>query len=201
MTQPLIVFIHGFGSNGFGNKAQAMREYCERHNLAFLAPSLSHIPTLALQTLEELIEQLSPLAYDHQLCLMGSSLGGFYAQVLAHKYQLPVVLVNPSMHAGKSLRRALGTAINYFDDSTYQWRESYLSTLQDVEPDYPLPFTAKQCWLLVQTDDELLDYREALRALPTAKQTIEQGGDHGFQGFADHIVDIVAFFQNAIKRA
>lgn len=200
MTQPLIVFIHGFGSNGFGSKAQATREYCQRHHVPFIAPSLSHIPALALQTLEELIEQLLAVSAEHKVCLMGSSLGGFYAQVLAHKYDLPVVLINPSMHAGRSLQRALGTAINYFDDSTYEWRESYVTTLQEMEPDYPLPFSASQCWLMVQTGDELLDYREALSALPEAKHTVEQGGDHGFQGFAAHLYDIVTFFKNAINR-
>ena len=58
---PVILFIHGFGSNGFGSKAQAMRRYCEQHDIRFLAPSLPVIPALALQTLEELIEQLSAI--------------------------------------------------------------------------------------------------------------------------------------------
>ncbi|MFC0445202.1 YqiA/YcfP family alpha/beta fold hydrolase [Pseudidiomarina halophila] len=199
MSKPLVLFIHGFGSNGFGSKAQAMRAHCQQHHVPFIAPSLSHIPALALQTLEELIEQLSAVSTEHKVCLMGSSLGGFYAQVLALKYHLPVVLINPSMHAGRSLRRALGTATHYFDDSTYEWRESYVATLQEIEPDYPLPFTASQCWLLVQTGDELLDYREALDALPEVKTTVEEGGDHGFQGFAEHLEDILAFLENSVN--
>ncbi|MDN7138741.1 alpha/beta fold hydrolase [Pseudidiomarina sp. 1ASP75-14] len=198
MTTPVIIFIHGFGSNGYGSKAQAMREYCQQHSIPYSAPSLSHIPDLALQTLRELIEQLQRVSGERSLCLMGSSLGGFYAQVLALEYELPVVLINPSMHAGRSLRRALGTAINYYDDSPYQWRESYVDMLDKLEPSYPLSFSKEQCWLLAQTADELLDYREAVQALPQAKHTIEPGGDHGFQGFASHIPEIVSFFRYAI---
>lgn len=198
MTAPVIVFIHGFGSNGFGSKAQATRDYCRRHKIPFFAPSLSHIPALALQTLQELIEQLPMLTDKHRICLMGSSLGGFYAQILALQYDLPVVLINPSMHAAKSLQRALGTAVNYYDDSTYQWRDTYVEMLADLEPDYPLSLNAKQCWLLVQTADELLDYREAVKALPQAKHTIEPGGDHGFQGFDNHLDEIIDFFKRAI---
>ncbi|RUO55353.1 YqiA/YcfP family alpha/beta fold hydrolase [Pseudidiomarina homiensis] len=196
--QPVILFIHGFGSNGFGSKAQIMRDYCAAHDIRFIAPSLSHIPALAWQTLTELVEQLNAMLAPKQLCLMGSSLGGFYAHALAQKYDLKVTLINPSMHAGKSLRRALGQAINYFDDSPYEWRESYVETLQQLEPHYPSALTPQTCWLLVQTGDELLDYREATAALPDAKHTIEQGGDHGFVDFARYPKEIVAFFSAAL---
>jgi predicted esterase YcpF (UPF0227 family) len=193
--QPVILFIHGFGSNGFGSKAQIMRDYCAAHDIRFIAPSLSHIPALAWQTLTELVEQLKAMVPPKQLCLMGSSLGGFYAHALAVKYELKVVLINPSMHAGKSLRRALGPALNYYDNSPYEWRESYVATLESLEPQYPSPLDADNCWLLAQTGDELLDYREATAALPNAKHTIEQGGDHGFSDFARFPTEIVAFFK------
>ncbi|MBY6064777.1 YqiA/YcfP family alpha/beta fold hydrolase [Pseudidiomarina sediminum] len=199
--QPVILFIHGFGSNGFGSKAQAMRRYCQQHDIRFLAPSLPVIPALALQTLEELIEQLSAIIAPQPLCLMGSSLGGFYAHTLAVKYDLPVVLINPSMHAGTSLRRALGQAVNYYDDSPYEWRESYVETLESIEPKYPSPLTADKCWLLAQTGDELLDYNEAVNALPHARQTIERDGDHGFVGFERYLEEIVAFFRHASDAA
>lgn len=194
--QPVILFIHGFGSNGFGSKAQIMRDYCAENNIRFMAPSLSHIPALAWQTLTELVEQLNAMLAPQQLCLMGSSLGGFYAHALAAKYDLKVVLINPSMHAGASLRRALGQAVNYYDDSPYEWRESYVTTLQQIEPEYPSPLNTKNCWLLAQAGDELLDYREAVAALPSAKQTIEPDGDHGFVGFARYAAEIVRFFSN-----
>lgn len=195
--KPVILFIHGFGSNGFGSKAQIMRDYCHAHDIRFIAPSLSHIPALAWQTLSELVEQLSAMLAPQQLCLMGSSLGGFYAHTLAVKYQLNVVLINPSMHAGSSLRRALGTGINYFDESPYEWRESYVAMLDKLEPDYPSPLNNNTCWLLVQTGDELLDYREATSALPLARHTIEAGGDHGFVDFARYPEKIIEFFSAA----
>lgn len=195
--QPVILFIHGFGSNGFGSKAQVMREYCAAHDVRFIAPSLSHIPALAWQTLSELVEQLSLILAPQQLCIMGSSLGGFYAHALAVKYGLKVVLINPSMHAGVSLERALGHAINYYDNSPYEWRESYIGTLKQLEPSYPSPLTAENCWLLAQTGDELLDYREAVEALPMARHSIEPNGDHGFTDFERYTAEIVAFFKGA----
>ncbi|WP_211250587.1 YqiA/YcfP family alpha/beta fold hydrolase [Pseudidiomarina atlantica] len=193
--QPIIIFVHGFGSSGFGSKAEQMRAHCAAHDIRFFAPSLSHIPVLAWQTLSELVEQLNALIAPRKVAVMGSSLGGFYAHALACRYDLPVVLINPSMHAAESLRRALGTAINFHDNSPYEWRTDYLEQLEAITPAYPSKLGAKQCWLLTQTADEVLDYREALPALPYAKQTIISGGNHGFVGFEKYLDDCVEFFR------
>ena len=46
-------------------------------------------------------------------------------------------------------------------------------------------------WLLAQTGDELLDYREAVALYAGAQQTIIEGGDHGFQNFEAHLPDLL----------
>jgi len=76
----MILYIHGYGGHGLGVKSSQLREYCKTQGVDFLAPSLSYIPDLALQTLEEIIENI-----QGGVTLVGSSLGGFYAIYLAHK--------------------------------------------------------------------------------------------------------------------
>jgi len=51
----MILFIHGFSSHGYGGKARALREYYTKKNEPFIAPSLSYVPELAMQTLVRLL--------------------------------------------------------------------------------------------------------------------------------------------------
>ena len=54
----MIIYIHGFSSHGYGGKAKMFRSYFTDKKETFIAPSLSYIPDLAIQTLEELIKRL-----------------------------------------------------------------------------------------------------------------------------------------------
>jgi hypothetical protein len=47
--------------------------------------------------------------------------------------------------------------------------------------------------LLVQTGDEVLDYRQAVEKYRGAQQVVIEGGDHGFQHFSDYILMILDF--------
>jgi len=51
----MIIYIHGYGSHGLGSKAEKFRQYCKENNIAYIAPSLSYIPDLAIQTLSILL--------------------------------------------------------------------------------------------------------------------------------------------------
>jgi len=169
----MILFIHGFSSHGYGGKAKALREYFSAKGESFLAPSLSYIPELAMQTIEEIISVCDDVK------LIGSSLGGYYATYLAEKYKLPVVLINPATRSYETLSRSLGRAPNFYDSSTFEWRESHLEMLKKYESDIT---DQSKVLLLVQKGDDVLDYREAVKKFSQAEMIVEEGGSHGFDG-------------------
>ena len=180
----MIIYIHGFGSHGLGSKANAFRSYFKSNGEDFIAPSLSTIPDLAIQTLEELIE-----SYD-DVKLIGSSLGGFYALYLAQKYGHEAVLINPSIYPYITLRKVLGEAPSFYDESHFEWRQSHLEMLKKYETDSVIQ---EDIMLLLQKGDETLDYREAEAKLPNAKQIIEEGGSHSFDGVERYFVEVDDF--------
>ena len=181
----MIIYIHGFSSHGYGGKARALREYYADKEEAFIAPSLSYIPELAIQTLEELIE-----VCGKDVKLIGSSLGGFYTIYLAQKYGLKAVLINPSIFPYETLKMTLGTPPNFYDGSHFEWKESHLEMLRKYETNIT---HHKDFFLLVQKGDDVLDYREALNKLPNAKTVAEEGGDHSFLGIENYFDEMEEF--------
>ena len=187
----MILFIHGFGSSGHSFKAELVKKYFEEEGV--LSPSLSYVPELAIDTLKEIIELF--ISRGEKVYLMGSSLGGFYATYLSEFYGLKAVLINPAVHADISLKKALPQAINYYDESYFEWKESYIGQLQKYDV---VPKNQKNLLLMLQKGDEVLDYKEALDKLPSANLILEEGGAHHFEGFSDHLQMISEFFNSQI---
>lgn len=187
----MIIYIHGFGSHGYGSKAKIFREYFTSIGEDFIAPSLSYVPELAMQTLEELIK-----SYHGDVYLIGSSLGGFYATYLSQLPQVKkVVLINPATKPMETLSRALGDAPNFYDESSYSWKLEHLEMLKKY--DYYLPhgsWELQKFLVFLQKGDELLDYKDAQKKYDGAEVIIEEGGSHSFDGIERYLEDIRRFF-------
>jgi len=181
-----IIYVHGFGSSAKGGKANEFREYFKGLNQPFIAPSLSYVPELAIQTLEELIESYENVA------LIGSSLGGYYSLYLSQKHNLKSALINPSTQPAKTLKKALGYAPNFYDASRFEWNESHLRSLEKFKTKIT---NQDNLMLLVQKGDETLNYQEALKLLPNSTLIVEDGGSHGFEGIGGHFETIANFLQ------
>jgi len=53
--------------------------------------------------------------------------------------------------------------------------------------------TRERYLLLVETGDEVLDYRNALEKYRGARQLVIEGGDHGFSDFAAYLKPVLEF--------
>lgn len=182
----MTIYIHGFGGSGCGVKAELFRTYFKSINQPFIAPSLSYVPHLAIKTLEEMIE-----SYGGNVNLVGSSLGGFYAIYLAQKYGLKVVLINPSVNPDETLKKVLGMAPNFYDNSSFEWNAAHLEMLKEYRVEV---IRQENFFVLLQKGDEILDYREAAERLPHAKFSIEEGGSHSFKSINKYFNDIKRHF-------
>jgi len=188
----MIIYIHGFGSSGKGGKALELRAYFKSQNISCIAPSLSYVPELAIDTLEQLIESC-----DEEVTLIGSSLGGFYSIYLAEKYGLKAVLINPAVDSAQTLKHlvTLGDRQkNYYDNTHFDWTAEHVDMLLSYRVN---EVKNGEYFLLLQTGDEVLDYQEALAKLPNAKTVVEEGGTHPFEGIERHFESVKAFLLDA----
>ncbi len=181
----MMIYIHGYGSHGLGSKAKKFRNYCKENNIAFIAPSLSYIPDLAIQTLEELIESCGK-----DVTLIGSSMGGYMGIYLATKYNLKAVLINPAIFPYKILNQTLGYTSNFYDGSKFEWTKKHLEMLQK----YEVKEVKKQNFmLLLQKGDELLNFQEAVDKFLGAKIFVEDCGTHSFEGIERYFEKIMKY--------
>ncbi len=187
-----LVYIHGFLSSPLSFKAQQTQAWLQVQypQIAFYCPQLPPYPGETQAILETLVESLLP----QPVYLMGSSLGGFWATWLAEKYNLPAVLINPAVRPQDFMPAYLEVDLkSYHTDDSYRLHSGHIDEIVAVDA----PVTRKpNYWLLVQTGDETLDYRQAVQKYIGCKQTVEEGGDHAFQGFERYLQNCIEFFQH-----
>ena len=181
----LYLYIHGFGSSGRGQKALLFKKYFGAQH--FFAPSLPYIPSLAIETLEGMISHLRPY---HDITLIGSSLGGYYASYLASKFDLKAVLINPSVFPYKTLAKNIGMNQSYHDSSDYAFIQAHIDSLKAYEV---TQIDLTKFMVLLQKGDEVLDYQEAKKRYQGCLLVIEEGGSHSFDGIEGHFDAICSF--------
>ena len=182
----MIVYIHGFNSSPASFKARLLRERLAAPARAseFAAPALPHGPAAAAAL-------LAGLARMHpQAVLVGSSLGGYYATWLAEKFLLRAVLVNPAVRPYDLLAGCVGRQKNLYTGEEYDFTAQHVDELRALEV---AAITPERYLLMVETGDEVLDYRRAVEKYRGAQQLVSEGGDHGFSDFADHLDRVLAF--------
>ena len=187
-----IVYLHGFISAPQSHKATVLGDYVRGcvTGLEYVVPALHYAPARALAQVEDLCRHI-PAA---DLTLVGSSLGGFYATVVAERLGCRAVLLNPAVHPQAHADLLLGPKRNLFTGEEFVFTREHVGELRAAEP--PAITQPGRYWLIVETGDEVLDYRDAVRYYAGACQTVVQGGDHALGSFPEHVPGIVDWALN-----
>ena len=181
-----VIYLHGFNSSPASFKAAAIQRELARRapGAPFLAPALPPSPASASRLLADLVRKYP------QASLVGSSLGGYYATWMAEKFALRAVLVNPAVRPYDLLGGEVGRQKNFHTGEEYDFTEQHIAELRALEVD---SITAGRYLLLVETGDEVLDYRHAVEKYRGARQLVIEGGDHGCSDFEHYLDTVLAF--------
>ena len=126
-----------------------------------------------------------------RIVVIGSSLGGFYANYLAEKYGCRAVALNPAVRAARELAPHVGMMTSYDSDEPFDFRPEYIDELEAMQVQrISIP---SRYFLIAAKGDELLDWKEMVEFYQGAEQLILEGSDHGIADYADHMPKVLEF--------
>jgi hypothetical protein len=187
-----IVYLHGFRSSPASRKAAqldaAVAALPASARPQLWVPALTHRPAAAIADVVAWVERHADAAH---LAFIGSSLGGYYATHLAERFGARAVLVNPAVRAFDDLAPWLGVQTNLYTGEAFEVTHAHFAELRALH--VPRITRPERYFLLVESGDEVLDYREAVAHYAGASQYVHGGGDHTFTVFAAQLPAILRF--------
>jgi predicted esterase YcpF (UPF0227 family) len=192
MTSTLIVYLHGFRSSPRSSKAVLTGEAIKKlstseHPIEWYCPQLVASPKASM---DMVIQHIDSSNHD-RLIVMGSSLGGYYANYLAEKYGCKAVALNPAVRAPRELKSHVGVLTSYDTDEPYDFRPEYIDELTNLQVESIT--NPSRYFLMAAKGDELLDWQEMVNFYKGAEQLVLEGSDHGISEYPQHLPQVLKF--------
>ena len=184
-----LLYLHGFRSSPQSFKAQWMARWVRRRvpALAWCCPQLPPSPAAALGDIRAIVAGW-PVATTG---VIGSSLGGFYATIVAELLDCRAVLVNPAVDPARDLAAHIGRQTMYHAaDESFDFRAEYVAELAAMTPPTPLAHP-RNVLAIIAKGDEVLDWREMTARYADGPIKLIAGGDHGLTDFQSHVPDLL----------
>lgn len=188
-----LLYLHGFRSSPRSFKAERMRAWLAEHRPAvrWWCPQLPPSPRVAMALVEQGIAGWP----NDSMAVVGSSLGGFYATVVAERVGCPFAVLNPAVDPARDLVRYIGeqTAFHAPDDPAQRFffRAEFVDELRAMTPG-PLR-DPQRGFALIAKGDELLDWREMTARYAGGTLRLLEGSDHALSDFDHHLPHLLRF--------
>ena len=188
-----LLYLHGFRSSPLSAKAQRMAAHLAQHHphMRWWCPQLPPSPQAAMALVVEGLRDWP----CKRMVVVGSSLGGFYASWVAHRYGCPSVLLNPAVDPARDLARYIGEQSHWHrPEDRFEFRAEYIAELQALDV-RGAPAAGPELAIIAK-GDELLDWREMTARYPHAQTVLLEGGDHALSDFEAHLPAIDRFLRS-----
>jgi uncharacterized protein len=194
MASTLLVYLHGFRSSPRSSKAvatgNAVRALSNTDcSYEWYCPQLHASPKISIDMVIRYIDS----AKVDRVVVVGSSLGGFYANYLAERYGCKAVVLNPAVRAARELAPHVGMMTAYDSDEPFDFKSEYIEELKALQIERISD--PSRYFLIAAKGDELLDWREMAEFYPGAQQLVLEGGDHGISDYPDHLPKVLDFIR------
>ena len=189
-TPSHLLYLHGFRSSPKSFKAQRLAAWLAEHRpeVTWWCPQLPPSPREAMRLVAD---GVAAWPKEH-MAVLGSSLGGFYATVVAEALGCPAVLMNPAVDPARDLAGFIGEQTMYHaPEDHFFFRAEYIDELVAMAP---AAITNPQRYLaIIAKGDEVLDWREMRARYAATQLRLLEGSDHGLSDFDVHLPHILRF--------
>lgn len=187
-----VLYLHGFRSSPLSTKAQMVGRWLaeNRPGVHFWCPQLPPSPRQAMDLVFAGIAGWPPAT----MAAVGSSLGGFYADVVAEATGCRAVVLNPAVDPARDLAHYIGEQSTWQNpEERFYFRAEYVDELRAMTPaalTRPERYAA-----VIAKGDELLDWREMCARHAGATTLLLDGSDHALSDFADQLPFVLRFLR------
>jgi uncharacterized protein len=192
MPTTLLVYLHGFRSSPRSSKAvktgDAVRALSNKESpIQWYCPQLFASPKQSIGIVTNFIDQSGA----DNIVIIGSSLGGFYANYLAEKYACKAVVLNPAVRAARELAPHVGMLTSYDNDEPFDFRLEYIDELKALQVEKIS--NPERYFLMAAKGDELLDWKEMVEFYKGANHLVLEGSDHGIADYEIYLPNVLEF--------
>ncbi len=184
-----VLYLHGFRSAPQSTKARQVAAWMAEHrpDVTWWCPQLPPSPHDAVAMLTEGLRDW-PAALTGAI---GSSLGGFYATVLAERLGCRAVLLNPAVDPARDLTRFVGEITAWHSDERFFFRPEFIAELRAMSP---ITLTRPERYFaVIAKGDEVLSWEEMTARYQGCRIRLLEGSDHAISEFEDHLPEVVDF--------
>ena len=184
-----LLYLHGFRSSPQSSKARQFGDWVRAHrpDIRWWCPQLPPSPRDAMALLEAGCADW-PTARSG---VIGSSLGGFYATVLAQRWGVRAVLLNPAINPARDLAQHIGETTAWHSDEQFFFRPEFIGELHDLTP--AAISDPSRYFAVIAKGDEVLDWQEMQAWYRDCTLRLLDGGDHALTDFDDSLTAAVEF--------
>jgi hypothetical protein len=187
-----LLYLHGFRSSPLSTKSQLVGRWLAEHRpeVNFWCPQLPPSPREAMDLV---LEGVATWPRD-TMAAVGSSLGGFYAGVVAEKLGCRAVVLNPAVDPARDLAAYIGEQTSWQNpEERFFFEPEYVEELRTMAP--AVLTHLERYAAVIAKGDELLDWREMTARHAGAQTLLLEGGDHAISDFPAHLSFVLRFLQ------
>jgi predicted esterase YcpF (UPF0227 family) len=184
-----LLYLHGFRSSPRSTKAQWLAAWMAAHrpDVAWHCPQLAASPRAAVDTIEDTIAGWP----RETMAVIGSSLGGWYATIVAERTGCRCVVLNPAVEPARDLVRHVGVTTTWHGNEPFEFRAEYVDEARALAPGAITHL--ERYYAIIAKGDELLSWEEMTARYRGTTIDLIEGGDHALTDFAAHWDDAAAW--------